>query len=183
MSGVNMPSKNKLGQLRMFISMASHTQNLNVGWIRPQTWLCAVRFNMVALQIFCAITFFTLALFCNDLGDYFSAAIFALASATIPFWMGGAFWHSRLCTTCCGAVFACAAIAFSNLKRFTTCFTYTIKQCFCFFWAQFVRTRMRTSVCFTTDMCVGPHKFDTANRACKNTMPAPFNFSLEITHG
>lgn len=178
-----MPSKDKFGKFWVFRCVANHAQHLNICRVGSKAGFRAVRFNMVALQFLLASALFAFATFLHNLTNYFSAVVFSFACSAIPFWMVGAFWHSRFCTTGCGAVLSCSAIAFSNLKPFAASFAHPVKNCFGLLWMKFVRTRAGASVGFSSNVRVGANKLDTTGGACQNAVSAPFNFSLEFGHG
>ena len=180
-----MPSKNELGQLGVFSSMTLHTQHLNVGGISPQTWFCTMRFNVMSLQVFCAVAFFALAFLCNNLGNYFSAVMFAFASATIPFWMVSTphFFAPRFCQAGYRTILSCTAPSFTHFELFSARFADTLQQSFWFARTQFLRTWFRTSMSSSSDMRVWTCKNFAARSARQCGMPAPFNNSLEFSHG
>jgi hypothetical protein len=180
-----MPSKNESGQLRVFSSMAFNAQHLNVGWISPQTRFCAMRFNMMTLQVFCAATFFALAFLCNNLGNYFSAVMFSLAGAAVPFWMLRAshFLPTSLCQARYRTVLSCTAPSFTHFKLFSTRFTDTLQQSFWFARAQFLRTISRASVSCSPNVRIWTGKNSITSSAYQCSMPTTLDCSLEITHG
>ena len=179
-----MPSKNKFGQLRMFSSMALHAQYLNVGGISPQTWFRTMRFNMMPLQIFCTIALFALAFFCDDLGDYFSAVMFAFASAAVPFWMLRTphFFPASLCQTRYRAILSCTTSSFTHFKLFSTRFTDTLQQSFWFARAQFLRAISRASMSCSSNMRIWAGKNSVASSAYQCSVPTTLDCSLEIAH-
>jgi hypothetical protein len=178
-----MPSKNKFGKFWVFRCVANHAQHLNVCWISSKAGGRAVRFNVVALQIFLASAFFALATFMNNLADDFSTVVFSFACAAFPVWMIRTFWHGLFCSAFFRAIFASAAVAFSNLKLFAARFARAVNQGLYLFWVQFVRARTGAGVCFAPNVRIWTTELDTANGACQNATTATFNLPLEFRHG
>jgi hypothetical protein len=178
-----MPSKNKFGKFWVFGCVANRAQHLDVCRIGSKAGGRAVRFNVMALQIFLASAFFALATFMNNLADDFAAVAFSLACAAFPIWVVWAFWHGRFCSAFVGTILACAAVAFSNLKLLAARFACAINQGLCFFWVQFVRARTGARVCFAPNVRIWAAELDTAGGTCQNGATATFNFPLEFRHG
>jgi hypothetical protein len=182
---MNAPSKNKFGKLWVFGGVANNAQHLDVCRISSKAGFSAVRFDVVTLQIFFASTFFTLAAFVYDLGYDFAGVVFSFAGAAVPFMMCFAtkLFASSGSRARNGTVLACATSTFSYLKVLTALFARAIQHSFGLVRSKFLRAFSRTCVSFPANMCVWSAKKVAANRTCKYSTSATFNFSLEFSHG
>ena len=183
MLSVGMPGENKFGKLRVFGRVAGNAQHLNVCRVGAKARLRTVRFDVVPLQIFFAAALFALVSFANNLTYQFSTVVFSLACAALPIWVVWAFRHSCFSAAFCRTVFTRATAPFAYFKLFFARFADTLQKGLLFARAQFLRAFSRTGVCCSSDVGVGPCKNIFASGTCQSSVPAPFNCSLEFSHG
>lgn len=165
--------------------MARTTQNLNVCWIGSQGWCCTVRFNVVPLKIIGRTAFFACSSLRNHLGNCLSTCVGTSAAAFFPIWMVRPAYLAPSCVSRAlrRTVFACSSSAFANLKMFPAFFANAINHGSRSARLQFLRALPRTSICFPSYMSVRAGKLLPASGASQRNMPAPFNLSLESSHG
>jgi len=165
--------------------MTDYAQHLNVVWISSFYWILGMRFNMVALKIFCCATFFTFTSFFNNFCNNTARFIASFRGSTVPFWMVWAshFSSSGGCHTRYRAVVSSSTVSFSCLKRFTAFFASMVNQSFRLAWFNFVRTFFGASICFATIMRFKDLKFFCASGTGKNNLASPINFSIGVCHG
>lgn len=165
----------------MFSGMAHTAQHLNVCGVSPQGGCCAMRFNVMPLQVVSGSAFFTVPSFCNNLRNRFSACVSSFTAAIIPFGMidPAKSPPSRRPRAFCGAVFPGSSASFANLKRVAAFLADTINHGARFVRLEFVRASTRTSIGFPSHMSVWARELFPASGASQRDMPAPFNFSLE----
>jgi hypothetical protein len=175
--------KYKSGEFRMFTSMAYATQNLNVCRVRSKGGFCAVRLDVMALQVLCCAAFFAVFSFRNNVGNDFSGAVFAIAYAAFPIWVRLSFWHRAILTAKDRTIRAGTSTTFANLKCFSATAACAVNQSFVSFWLKFVRTASRASIGFPPNVGVRSRKLCAASSACQCNMPTALNFPLESRHG
>jgi hypothetical protein len=162
--------------------MTNSTQYLYISWVSPKRWCCAMRFYMVSLQILYTITILALTTFCNHLRYSFSTSICSRTRATVPFRMINPPHRPTPNNGHTGnrAVLPSTTVTFSNLKLFTTFFTYTIKNNFRFAGFYFFRAFPRAGVGVISNVCVRAGKFYGAHWAYKRSTTTGRDFSLGV---